>query len=387
MYKIQRICKVNKTLLRRLSYGIWGIKEESFKEKYHYRSGSSYHTCSVNFNSRAKYRTTANIPIASGTINYSAADLNIIAITVDGKSVDTIPEGNYELTDASYCIVDGEDTQLTLNWDNETKALSVTPFTTKGTKCYLSFEEVIILDISLANIEISEGSTSDKLYISGGGLSEQIEIDNTKQITIRGATETNGITINSGSANITLNNVNINSSYGTLRLLNSSVVNLTIEGTNTLDASNGNSIVTTGTGLYVNKDAKITIDGSGILNSTGQGSGIGAPYMEPTGTIVINGGTINANSINNGAGIGGTAEASITGTIKINGGTVYAYGGGMSAGIGGGSPISFECAPPNTAPNIYISKNADVTAIAGIIDAGDFTRPAEDIGNGGFSCW
>ncbi len=33
----------------------------------------------LNF-TRAKYRTTADIPIASGTINYSLADLNIVGI-------------------------------------------------------------------------------------------------------------------------------------------------------------------------------------------------------------------------------------------------------------------------------------------------------------------
>ena len=110
----------------------------------------------LNF-TRAKYRTTAEVPIASGTINYSLADLNIVAITVDGESVETIPEGNYELTDESYCIVDGEDTQLTLNWDNETKALSVTPFTTKGTKCYLYFEEATTktVDTPLGEVEVN----------------------------------------------------------------------------------------------------------------------------------------------------------------------------------------------------------------------------------------
>ena len=61
----------------------------------------------LNF-TRAKYRTTQSIPLVTGTINYSLADLNIVAITVDGKEVDSIPEGNYELTSESYCTVNGE---------------------------------------------------------------------------------------------------------------------------------------------------------------------------------------------------------------------------------------------------------------------------------------
>ena len=42
----------------------------------------------LNF-TRAKYRTTQSIPLVNGTINYSLADLNIVAITVDGEPSDT----------------------------------------------------------------------------------------------------------------------------------------------------------------------------------------------------------------------------------------------------------------------------------------------------------
>ena len=38
-----------------------------------------------------------------------------------------------------------------------------------------------------------------------------------------------------------------------------------------------------------------------------------------------------------------------------------------------------SCLPATTAPNIFISDNANVTAISG-------GSGAEDIGNGGFSC-
>ena len=94
----------------------------------------------LNF-TKAKYRVTQSIPLVNGTINYSLADLNIVAITVDGEASDTIPEGNYELASTSYCTykdgstIDG----LTLNYDSNTKAFSITPYTTKGTKCYLDF--------------------------------------------------------------------------------------------------------------------------------------------------------------------------------------------------------------------------------------------------------
>ena len=93
----------------------------------------------LNF-TRAKYRVTQSIPLVNGTINYSLADLNIVAITVDGESVDAIPDGNYELTEESYCTVNGEkDSSISISYDSNTKTLNVIPFTTKGTKCYLDF--------------------------------------------------------------------------------------------------------------------------------------------------------------------------------------------------------------------------------------------------------
>ena len=91
---------------------------------------------------RAKYRTTQSIPLVNGTINYSLADLNIVAIKVDGEPSDTIPEGNYELTEDSYCTVDGEkDSSIKVIYEPDTKLLTVTPFTSKETKCYLYFEK------------------------------------------------------------------------------------------------------------------------------------------------------------------------------------------------------------------------------------------------------
>ena len=94
----------------------------------------------LNF-TRAKYRSVATTPLIHSEINYSLADLNIVAITVDGEKVDTIPEGNYELTSESYCEVDGSrDDSISLSYDSSTQTLNVIPFTTKGTKCYLYFD-------------------------------------------------------------------------------------------------------------------------------------------------------------------------------------------------------------------------------------------------------
>ena len=111
----------------------------------------------LNF-ARAKYRVTQSIPLVNGTINYSLADLNIVAITVDGESVDTIPDGNYELTENSYCTINGEeDSSISISYDSNTKTLNVIPFTTKGTKCYLDFVTSTTkkVDTILGTIEVN----------------------------------------------------------------------------------------------------------------------------------------------------------------------------------------------------------------------------------------
>ena len=109
--------------------------------------------------SHAKYRTTQSIPLVNGTINYSLADLNIVAITVEGEASDTIPEGNYELTEISYCTVNGEeDSNIEISYEADTQTLTILPFTTKGTKCYLDFVTAIPtkeVDTILGTIEVN----------------------------------------------------------------------------------------------------------------------------------------------------------------------------------------------------------------------------------------
>ena len=92
---------------------------------------------------RAKYRVTESMPLLNGTINYTLADLNIVAMYLDGSEIDTLPDGNYELTSESYCTNEEnvKDDSITLNYDGSTNTFTVAPFSKKGTKCYLYFEE------------------------------------------------------------------------------------------------------------------------------------------------------------------------------------------------------------------------------------------------------
>ena len=99
----------------------------------------------LNF-TRAKYRTTQSIPLINGTINYELSDFNLIGAYIqngdDYTPTNEIPSSGYEFnSEKSYCTVNKENIDVTLNYDMETQTISVVPLTTKGTKCYLYFDE------------------------------------------------------------------------------------------------------------------------------------------------------------------------------------------------------------------------------------------------------
>lgn len=305
------------------------------------------------------------------------------------KSVKTIPTSGYFYNSSkSYCKNKNGETNIAFNYILYENTISLLP--SRDLKCYLYFDEALNLDISLGSIEISEGSQSDTLYISGGGLETQIEASSSQPIAITGSTTSNEIFVSSGSANIILNNVNMD---GDFRIFGTA--NLTLEGENNCNSGillrgsltiGGNGVLNAtgvvGIGYNMGSMGSLTIN-SGTVNATGtDGAGIGGNGLA---FVEINGGTVNAISNGYGAGIGGNRNQSIGGTIQINGGTVYAHGGYYAAGIGGGGQQVTSCNPATTAPNIYISDNANVTAIAGDV-LQDWDTPADDIGNGGFSC-
>ena len=111
---------------------------------------------------RAKYKTTESIPLLNGTINYTLADLNVVAMYVDGSEVDALPNGNFVLTSESYCTnEDGEkDESITISYDSATQGLSVSPLTKKGTKCYLYFNKVPSSNIQLLATVNGESSNT-----------------------------------------------------------------------------------------------------------------------------------------------------------------------------------------------------------------------------------
>ena len=192
-----------------------------------------------------------------------------------------------------------------------------------------------------------------------------------------------GIVIDDVTVNLTIDNVNVG--YGTdiiddaagILLKGKAKLNLTVKGENTLKGTYG------GAGIEVEEKATliITKESTGSLTATGGGYGAagiggkgtasdeGADNNCRTGTIIIKGGTIEAEGgaywvsysrdYHGGAGIG-TGCYGIGGTIKILGGKITAKGGRQTgAGIGGGMGGSVDTivigGRKDEAPNIAVS--------------------------------
>ena len=192
-----------------------------------------------------------------------------------------------------------------------------------------------------------------------------------------------GIVIDDVTVNLTIDNVNVG--YGTdiiddaagILLKGKAKLNLTVKGENTLKGTYG------GAGIGVEEKAIliITKESTGSLTATGGGYGAagiggkgtasdeGADNNCRTGTIIIKGGTIEAEGgaywvsysrdYHGGAGIG-TGCYGIGGTIKILGGKITAKGGRQTgAGIGGGMGGSVDTivigGRKDEAPNIAVS--------------------------------
>jgi len=138
-------------------------------------------------------------------------------------------------------------------------------------------------------------------------------------------------------ATVILNGVNINGS-GTWTSGN--YAGITCEGDATIILSGTNTvkgIYKNYPGIYVPDGYTLTIEGTGSLNasSNGSGAGIGGGNGFDCGNITITGGNITATGGLGRAGIGGGTGA--CGNITITGGTITATGGNAAAGIGGGN--------------------------------------------------
>ena len=190
-------------------------------------------------------------------------------------------------------------------------------------------------------------------YLENGSVT--VNADNSGQTVTQGSTSTpdeapvitqressvetgNTITINAAenaTANVTISDVNINTSDAAVFTKGNGNVNIELDGTNTLKSSNWHA------GLEKNNDGKLTItdkNENGKLIATGSryGAGIGGGNQRNGSNITITGGEITAIGGYNGAGIGG-GDLGGGSNITITGGEITAIGGYSGAGIGGGN--------------------------------------------------
>ena len=105
--------------------------------------------------SKALYSKTESVQLATGTVNYSLADFNIVAAYLENDEAgtytksDTIPqkgEGYTFNSERSTCTND-----VTMKWDYINWGLLSTNITKTGVKCTLYFDKGNAVDIILAN--------------------------------------------------------------------------------------------------------------------------------------------------------------------------------------------------------------------------------------------
>lgn len=136
-----------------------------------------------------------------------------------------------------------------------------------------------------------------------------------------------------------------------------------VEGDNSENSSYGYG---TPAGVSQNKLAGgAGIGGGAAWNTTTSAS---SSYTAGTpGTIIINGGNINAHGGHEGAGIGGGVNGAATSTsITINGGNVNAFGGRWAAGIGDGDSLQDNWTTKYTDKYSIVISGGKVNAIGGV---------------------
>ena len=245
----------------------------------------------------------------------------------------------------------------------------------------------LVMSVSLpmttyaANWYLEDGSVTVNADNSGQTVTQgsgSAVPDEAPVITQRGssAETSNTITINAAenaTANVTISNVNIDTSGAAIATSGKGNVNIELDGTNTLKSGREHA------GLEKSGDGKLTItdeNGNGKLIATGgqYGAGIGGGSYEGGKNITIAGGKVTANGGDYGAGIGGGQEGDGS-NITITDGEVIAAGGTNGAGIGGGGGISGK------GEKISISGDAKLKVQGG---SGDYWDGAgAGIGNGG----
>ena len=163
--------------------------------------------------------------------------------------------------------------------------------------------------------DVDAGQTVNSTQINLNQYDSNLTISEAGTYTLSGSFKNSVIVNANGDVTLILNGVNIESSM-TAAIANGSTNSLTIK----LADNTTNNLSDGGSSEYdgcIFSYGKLTIEGNGTLNINGKqedGEGIATKSCD----IVINSGTININSQDDGLNAGGSG-----GSITINGGTIY----------------------------------------------------------------
>ncbi len=260
----------------------------------------------------------------------------------------------------------------------------------------LAMVMVVACVIALARPSFALAETCGDFEVDGGTYgvdytyeSNVLSVKSSTSLTIAmraGVSRTdNRIEVENESANITLNEVDIDvSSAGEAALRVSS-------GSLTLALTESNSLVsgTSHAGLELGSKCNLVlsagINASLFAQGGSNGAGIGSGSAEECGSITINGGTVVAQGGASAAGIGGAYYGASCGLITINGGSVTATGGnggGGAAGVGkDGGAAGIGSGARSTAQGVVIS-GGTVNATGGSTGVATTNAGGAGIGTG-----
>ena len=295
-----------------------------------------------------------------GTLEYIAANCDyatasVTVLGIDGTDVTTTgavfenQQSIVKFTLLSYEGIVSTATELIIVADGNTYSIHTTPATSEFFVALPSFSNKNI-QVTAANdthfytfvregITIERGkyytlttqmtsgnlvnlSTLPDEYVAQNGDILTGTIDNTIKISIE------------EGASITLYNASINASGAHAGITCLGDATITLVGTNVVNScGNGYPGIQAG-----GTNTTLTINGTGSLTATGgdAAAGIGRRPNGSCGNISISGGTVTAKGGDAAAGIGSGDEGGRCGDISISGGTITATGGYDGAGIGSG---------------------------------------------------
>ena len=247
----------------------------------------------------------------------------------------------------------------------------------------IQIDKGVKADLTLAGVNISTATASPLNMITNSDEDgDGVKVTHADQIKNKTMLY---LTLADGTANV-LKNTNANANgwpgircgWGSVLVIDDSVTNVRAGGSK----FNLNDIVTPANGMI---GSDVSLVGGAVLSSGdplvkmdsdepgslqtlagGQSASIGSGPKENAGTIVINGGVVNADaftgktSYSNGAGIGGGAAGSGT-IITVNGGRITSRSGYCGSGIGSGlgyfvqnasNSVNMSCSPKPDAIDI-----------------------------------